>query len=121
MLLGNFLVYVDLVFTLLEDPGVFPRLQAQKILVVDSSRASFILFFFEFDSRREQTSTVQALPYVPKRKDILFTSTTSMPTQFFARPRCHGKNVKRKKVPPRFELGLRESEPRVMTTYTMGP
>lgn len=65
MLLGNFLVYVDLVFTLnpLEDPGVFPRLQAQKILVVDCSRASFILFFFEFDSRREQISTVQALPY----------------------------------------------------------
>ena len=26
-----------------------------------------------------------------------------------------------KKVPPRFELGLAESEPAVITTYTMGP
>ena len=25
------------------------------------------------------------------------------------------------KVPPRFELGLAESEPAVITTYTMGP
>ena len=28
---------------------------------------------------------------------------------------------KSKKVPPRFELGLPESEPDVITTYTMGP
>ena len=29
--------------------------------------------------------------------------------------------IQGKKVPPRFELGLPESEPDVITTYTMGP
>ena len=31
------------------------------------------------------------------------------------------RDVGGKKVPPRFELGLEESEPSVITTYTMGP